>query len=66
MSITNRKLFLKLFLITLTASTTVRAEDVKIEFVTPGIVHVVKGQSTKTLVVTLRPQQVEEIGRAHV
>ena len=59
MSITNRKLFLKLFLITLTASTTVRAEDVKIEFVTPGIVHVVKGQSTKTLVVTLRPQQVE-------
>ena len=31
---------------------------VKVEFVTPSIVHVVKGQPTKTLVVTLKPQQV--------
>ena len=33
--------------------------DVKVEFMTPSIVHVVKGQPTKTLVVTLQPQQVE-------
>ena len=33
--------------------------DVKVDFVTPNIVHVVKGQPTKTLVVTLQPQQVE-------
>ena len=34
------------------------AQDVKIEFLTPRIVHVVKGQPTKTLVVTARPEQV--------
>ena len=34
------------------------AQDVKIEFVTPSIVHVVKGQPTKTLVVTAKPEQV--------
>ena len=33
--------------------------EVKVDFVTPGIVHVVKGQPTKSLVVTLQPQQVE-------
>ena len=33
--------------------------NVKVEFMTPSIVHVVKGQPTKTLVVTLQPQQVE-------
>ena len=33
--------------------------NVKVEFMTPNIVHVVKGQPTKTLVVTLQPQQVE-------
>ena len=32
---------------------------VKVDFLTPNIVHVVKGQATKTLVVTLQPQQVE-------
>ena len=34
------------------------AQDVKIEFITPSIVHVVKGQPTKTLVVTAKPQDV--------
>ena len=34
----------------------VQAQDVKIEFITPSIVHVVKGQPTKTLVVTAKPQ----------
>ena len=31
------------------------AQDVTIEFITPSIVHVVKGQATKTLVVTAKP-----------
>ena len=31
------------------------AQDVTIEFVTPSIVHVVKGNATKTLVVTAKP-----------
>ena len=32
----------------------VQAQDVKIEFITPSIVHVVKGQPTKSLVVTVK------------
>ena len=35
-----------------------QAQDVKIKFITPSIVHVVKGQPTKTLVVTAKPQDV--------
>jgi len=35
------------------------AQEVKIEFFTPSIVHVVKGQPTKTLVVTAKPQPVD-------
>ena len=31
------------------------AQEVKVEFVTPSIVHVVKGQPTKSLVVTAKP-----------
>ncbi len=53
-----QKLFLKFFAAALTFCMTGRAADVKVEFVTPSIVHVVKGQPTKTLVVTLQPQQV--------
>ena len=34
------------------------AQELKIEFVTPTIVHVVKGQSIKSLVVTAKPEQV--------
>ena len=33
------------------------AQQAKIEFMAPGIVHVVKGQPTKTLVVTATPQE---------
>ena len=36
----------------------VMAQEVKIEFVTPSIVHVVKGTPTKSLVVTAKPQDV--------
>ncbi len=41
----------------LTASIAGRAQDVKIEFFTPSIVHIVKGQPTKSLVMTATPQQ---------
>ena len=34
------------------------SQDVKIEFITPSIVHIVKGQATKTLVVTAQPGNV--------
>ena len=37
------------------------AQDVKIEFMTPSIVHVVKGKPTKTLVVTVTPQEVKVV-----
>ena len=37
------------------------AQDVKIEFITPSIVHVVKGKPTKTLVVTATPQEVKVV-----
>ena len=33
-------------------------QDVKIEFMTPSIVHVVKGTPTKTLVVIAQPEEV--------
>jgi alpha-D-xyloside xylohydrolase len=36
----------------------VMAQEVKIEFITPTIVHVVKGTPTKSLVVTAKPQDV--------
>ena len=36
-----------------------RAQDVKIEFMTPRIVHVVKGQPTKSLVVIAKPENVQ-------
>ncbi len=36
-------------------------QDVRVEFMTPAIVHVVKGKPTKTLVVTATPEQVEVV-----
>ena len=47
-----KTLFVLGALLTITVSW---AQDVKIEFFTPSIVHVVKGQPTKTLVVTAKP-----------
>ena len=41
------------------AMTAVSAQDTKIEFFTPTIVHVVKGKATKTLVVTATPNDVK-------
>lgn len=37
----------------------VTAQEVKIEFITPSIVHIVKGQPTKSLVVTAKPENVQ-------
>ena len=34
----------------------VKAQDVQVEFITPSIVHIVKGQPTKSLVVTAKPE----------
>jgi alpha-D-xyloside xylohydrolase len=35
-----------------------KAQDIKVEFMTPNIVHIVKGQPTKTLVITAKPENV--------
>ena len=43
-----------------------QAQDVKIEFVTPSIVHVVKGQPTKTLVITAKPEQVSVTKKGNI
>ena len=42
----------------------VSAQNVKVEFFTPSIVHIVKGQPTKTLVITAKPtdSQISESG----
>ena len=45
--------------------TQIQAQDVKIEFITPSIVHVVKGQPTKTLVVTAKPEQVSVVKKGN-
>ena len=39
--------------------TTVAAAQVKVEFMTPSIVHIVKGEPTKSLVVIAKPEQVD-------
>ncbi|MBR4434305.1 MAG: DUF5110 domain-containing protein [Bacteroidaceae bacterium] len=47
-------------------SATAVAQDVKVEFFTPSIVHIVKGQPTKTLVVTAEPEPIEVKHRGNV
>ena len=48
-----KRLILALFFLPFLTSMT--AQDVTIEFVTPSIVHVTKGQPTKSLVITAKP-----------
>ena len=43
-----------------------QAQDVKIEFMTPSIVHVVKGKPTKSLVVIAKPQEVAVTHRGSI
>ena len=45
----------------LSISHAVAQTDVKVEFFTPSIVHVVKGTPTKTLVVTAKPNEATNI-----
>ena len=53
------KRFLFLFAACLTTVAALAQPDVKVEFFTPSIVHIVKGQPTKSLVITAKPEQVE-------
>ena len=55
------KRFLFLFAACLTTVAALAQPDVKIEFFTPSIVHIVKGQPTKSLVITAKPEQVEVV-----
>ena len=43
-----------------------QAQDVQVEFITPSIVHVVKGQPTKTLVITAKPEQVNVVKKGNI
>ena len=45
-------------LLTVVFTAVVSAQNVKVEFITPSIVHIVKGQPTKTLVITAKPENV--------
>ena len=47
------------------AAITCQAQQVQIEFMTPAIVHVVKGEATKSLVVTAKPQQVDVVKKGN-
>ncbi len=42
------------------------AQDVKVEFFTPSIVHVVKGKPTKSLVITAKPEDVAVTRKGNV
>ena len=55
------KRYLFLFAACLTTIAALAQPEVKIEFFTPSIVHIVKGQPTKSLVITAKPEQVEVI-----
>ena len=46
-------------LMTVMLAVVVFAQDVKVEFITPSIVHIVKGLPTKTLVITAQPENVQ-------
>ncbi|MBO6033916.1 MAG: DUF5110 domain-containing protein [Prevotella sp.] len=46
-------------LMTVMFAVVVFAQDVKVEFITPSIVHIVKGLPTKTLVIMAQPENVQ-------
>ena len=56
----------QLFIATLLLTAVVcQAQETKVEFVTPSIVHVVKGEPTKSLVVTAKPDQVDVVKKGN-
>ncbi len=62
---TNSMSSLLALILPLFMAVTVKAEDVKIEFITPSIVHIVKGQPTASLVVTAKPETVALKRKGH-
>ncbi len=54
-----------LLMVLLWVSIALMAQDVKIEFLTPAIVHVVKGTPTKSLVVTAKPEDVPVVQKGN-
>ena len=60
------KKLLSLAIMAIALTQTHAQQDVKIEFMTPSIVHVVKGQPTKTLVVTAKPEQVNVTKKGNI
>jgi alpha-D-xyloside xylohydrolase len=55
----------RLLMVLLWVSIALMAQDVKIEFLTPAIVHVVKGTPTKSLVVTAKPEDVPVVQKGN-
>ena len=55
----------RLLMVLLWVPIALMAQDVKIEFLTPGIVHVVKGTPTKSLVVTAKPEDVPVVQKGN-
>ena len=45
--------------------TFLKAQEVKVEFVTPSIIHVIKGTPTRSLVVTTKPESVKLTRQGH-
>ena len=54
-----KKLTILSFLLTAALAAWSQKNNVEVQFFTPSIVHVVKGQPTKTLVITAQPQEVK-------
>ena len=46
--------------------TFLKAQEVKVEFVTPSIIHVIKGTPTRSLVVTAKPEDVKLTRQGHL
>ena len=55
----------RLLMVLLWVPIALMAQDVKIEFLTPAIVHVVKGTPTKSLVVTAKPEDVPVVQKGN-
>ena len=56
---------IRLLMVLLWVPVALMAQDVKIEFLTPTIVHVVKGTPTKSLVVTAKPEDVPVVQKGN-
>ena len=56
---------IRLLMVLLWVPIALMAQDVKIEFLTPAIVHVVKGTPTKSLVVTAKPEDVPVVQKGN-